>query len=426
VFRRHHRLALLALALGVVGAGVGAVFLWAQYHLDAARGALDRYAFDEARRHLDLCMKVRPGSAAVHLLAAQAARRCDAYEEAGQHLATCIEIGGMTEATSLERLLLTAQQGNLSGVEGRLQARAADEGDPEAVLVLEALAKGYVNCFWRSHALVCLNILLGRQPRHPQAVLMRARLWEDRARKGEVERDRDALRDYEQAVELSPTFEARLGLAGALYRVGRPWDALREYERLRPARAAHPDVLLGLARCRYALHEVDEARRLVDELLGRHPDHAAALLERGRLGLHAGQLAEAEGWLRRAAEAAPRHDCEALRALGRCLEAQHKTEDARRCLDRLGEREADVLGLERRVLQANREPGNVTLRWEVGRELMRLGRDEDAVGVLLFVVEQQPRLGPAHAALADYFERTGQPDRAARHRRASFPSPVRP
>jgi tetratricopeptide (TPR) repeat protein len=416
----------VALALAVVAAGASAPFRWAQYHLDAAREALERYAFDEARFHVGLCLKVRPRTAAVHLLAAQAARRDDAYQEAGRHLAASIDLGGMTEATSLERLLLTAQQGNLSGVEERLQARAADEADPESVLVLEALAKGYVNCFWRSNALVCLNILLGRRPRHPQAVLMRARLWEDRARKGEMEREKDALRDYEQAVELSPTFEAQLGLAGTLYRVGRPWDALREYERLRAAQAAHPDVLLGLARCRYALHEVDEARRLIDDLLEQHPDHPAALLDRGRLALHAGELTEAEGWLRRAADASPRHDCEALRLLGRCLEARHKTEDARRCLDQLRERETDVVALERRVLQANREPANVTLRWEIGRELMRLGRDEDAVGVLLFVVEQQPRLAPAHAALADYFERTGQPDRAARHRRATLPSTVKP
>jgi tetratricopeptide (TPR) repeat protein len=311
-------------------------------------------------------------------------------------------------------------------VEGRLRKRAEDESDPEGVLILEALAKGYVNCLWRQRALVCLNILLGRQPRHPQALLMRARLWEDRASKGEVERENDALRDYEAAVDLSPTFEARLGLAGTLYRVGRPWDALREYERLRPAQADHPEVFLGLARCRYALHEVDESRRLLDELLQRHPGHAAGLLERGRLELHAGQPAKAEGWLRLAADASPRFHGEALRLLGRCLEAADRTEEARRCQDELAAREAEVVRLERRTLQAKREPGNVTLRYEIGSELMRMGREQDAVEVLLLVVEQDPHLGAAHAALADYFERTGQPARAARHRRASFPGQVRP
>src|SRR5262249_39674781 len=145
---------------------------------------------------------------------------------------------------------------------------------PEAVLVLEALAKGYANRYRHGQVLVCLNILLDREPRHPQALLMRARAWEDRAAHGEKERNHDALRDFERAVELSPTFEARLGVAGALYRVGRPYDALNEYEQLRQLQPTHAEVLLGLARCRHSLHEVDEARRLLDELLDAQPNAA--------------------------------------------------------------------------------------------------------------------------------------------------------
>jgi tetratricopeptide (TPR) repeat protein len=420
MLRRHPRLALLALALGVLGAGTAGALLWAQYHLRAAERALARYAFDEAHHHLDLCLTVRPRSASVHLLAAQAARRRDAYAEAGRHLAASERLGGVTQATTLERMLLTAQRGELRAVEGPLRART-DPDDPASLPALEALAKGFVNAFRPVNALVCLNILLGREPDHPQARLMRARLWEARALRGEAERDQDALRDYQRAVELNPTFEARLGLAGTLYRLGRPWEAMTLYERLRPSQPAHSELLLGLARCRYSLHEPEKARALLDELLEQHPDHPAGLLERGRLALHAGELAGAERWLRRAADAAPRHDYEAHRVLCRCLESAHKAEEARRCLDQLREREAEVLRVERLTLRANRQPRDVALRFEVATELMRLGREQDGVAALFFVLDQDPRHGPAHAALADYFERTGQPGRAARHRRASFP-----
>src|SRR5262249_9721358 len=71
---RHPLLSLLALLL-VVGAGAASAFLWSQYQLDAARTALERYDFDEAQHHLDLCLEVRWRSAAIHLLAAQTARR---------------------------------------------------------------------------------------------------------------------------------------------------------------------------------------------------------------------------------------------------------------------------------------------------------------------------------------------------------------
>jgi tetratricopeptide (TPR) repeat protein len=414
-------LVLSALILAIAAAGVTAVGVWAQYHLDAAQRALERYAFDEAQHHLDLCLKVRSSSAAVHLLAAQTARRRDAYKEAEAHLADCIRLGGMTPATALERMLLTAQQGDLDGVETPLRARAGAD-NPEAVLVLEALAKGYANRFWDSNALVCLNILLARRPQHPEALFLRARAWENRAAKGEKEREQDALNDYEKAIELVPSFEAQLGLAGTLYRVGRPWEAMCMYERLRPLQPANPTLLLGLARCRYNLNEVDEAQRLLDELLEQYPNHAAALLERGRLALHAGQLAEAEQWLRRAASASPRHQVGSHRVLCRCLEGADKTAEARQCLDELQAREAEVVDLERQVLRANREPRDVALRYEIAIQMMRLGREQDGVAALFFVLEQQPRHGPARAALADYLERVGQPDRAARHRRAIFPN----
>jgi tetratricopeptide (TPR) repeat protein len=416
-----HPLWSLLLLLLVVGAGIASVFLWSQYQLQAAERALEHYAFDEAQHHLDLCLKVRWRNPAVQLLAAQTARRRDAYEEAEKHLAESIRLGGMTPEIALERMMLSAQQGEFEREETSLRART-DTDDPDAVLVLEALAKGYANRFWEQNALVCLNILLGREPKHPYAMLMRAQAWENRARKGEMEREQDALRDYEKAVELDPSFEAQLGLAGSLYRVGRPWEAALRFERLRSLQPTNPSVLLGLARCRYNLHEVDEARQLLDSLLQDHPHLATGLLERGRLALHAGQLEEAEKWLSQAASAAPFHDGEAKRLLCRCLEAAEKTAEARLCLEELRQREAKVLDLERLILRANREPQDVELRYRIALELMHQGREDDAVAALFFVLEQQPRHGPAREVLIDYFERTGQLTRAARHRRAIVPS----
>ncbi len=415
--RQHSGLALLILFLGALGAGTGAIFLWARFHEDAARKAIDRYAFDEAQRHLDLCLKVHRNNADLYLLAARTARRREAYEEAERHLADCIRLGGMTSAVALERMLLTTQQGDFDREEASLRERT-EADDPDAVLVLEALAKGYANRFWKSNALVALNILLKRQPNHPQALLMRARVWEDRARKGEMERETDALRDYEKAVELNPSFEAQLGLAGALYRVGRPWEAMLLYERLHPLQPKNPTLLLGLARCRYSLHEEDEASRLLDELLQENPQDATALLERGRIALHKGQSSEAEKLLRQAASHAPPYKTEALRLLCRHLEAADKTAEARSCLDQLRQRDAKILDLERLILLANREPRDVDLRYQIATELLRQGQEQDGVAALYYVLEQQPMHRAAREALANYFERTGQSVRAVRQRRA--------
>jgi tetratricopeptide (TPR) repeat protein len=416
------RFGIPALALILLGAGAAGVYIWARYHLRAAEAALDRFAFNEAQHHLDLHLLVNGRSTAARLLAARTARRRDAYDEAEHQLGTYLQQEQITREAALERLLLTAQQGELADLEDLLRTRTGPD-DPEAVLVLEALAKGYLNCAWEADALTCLNRLLELQPRHAPALLMRARLWERRALKGEAEHETDALHDYENAVELNPTFEARLGRAGALYRSGRPGAALSEYESLQRERAADPEVLLAVARCQYNLHDVDGARRGLDALLEQHPDHAAALLERGQLALHAGELGEAEKWLRRVDALAPPCDCEALRVLCRCLDAEQKDEEARRCAGRLREREAAIVRVDRRVLQANRNPRDVALRYEIAEELMRMGREQDGLAALFLVLEQEPRHGPAHTALADYLERAGQPARAARHRRVASLSP---
>jgi tetratricopeptide (TPR) repeat protein len=410
--RRRPRLAALVLTLAALGAAAAGVYLWAQYHLHAAEVALGGEALDEAQRHLDLCLKVRPGSAAVHLLAARTARRRDDYDEAERHLAACERLGGVEEGARLERVLLLAQQGDLDDMEGLLTGRVAP-GNPGAVLIFEALAKGYANRFWHAEALANLDRLLGHQPWHRRAWLLRARAREGLAGGGE-DHDTDALHDYEKAVELSPSNEARLGLAGALYRAGRPRDAALQYEQVRPA---GPEALLGLARCRYALHEPDEARQLLDELLARRPDHAAALTERGRLAYNAGRPEEAVEWLRRAAAAAPPCDCVPHRLLYQYLQVMRKDEEALRWLGLLRQREAESLRVDRLVLQTNREPNNLALRFEAALALLRLGREQDGVAGLYVVLEQDPRHGAAHAALADYLERTGQPRRAARHRR---------
>lgn len=416
--RNHRRITWFVLGLAVLGSAVAGLHLWTEYHLHAARQALDRYAFDEAQRHLNLCLAVPFRDGDVYLLAARTSRRRDSLQDATKYLEECRRQPGMTKAVVLEHLLLTAQQGGLDGIEGTLYGHVSDDG-PEAVLVLEALAKEYLMRSWRPEALECLNKLLVRQPGHPQALLMRARLEEELALNGEGEHEANALRDYEKAVEAASSFEARLGRAGALYRLGRPWDALLEYDRLCSLRGSDADALLGLARCRSRLGEVDKTKWLLDELLERHPDHWEALLDRGRAALHAGQPAEAEKWLRRAADLAPGCEMGPLRSLGQCLEAQHKVEEARRCRDRLSRRQSDLHQVDLLTLQANRDPYNVALRYEIADKLMRLGRERDGVAALYLVLEQQPQHQQAHAALADYFQQIGQSDRAARHRHAA-------
>jgi tetratricopeptide (TPR) repeat protein len=403
-------LAVVLLAVIGLGGYVAGWHLWGTYHLRAARQALERRDFTPAREHLARCLRAWPGSAETHLLAAQAARRAGAYEDAEQHLDECKRLQGASEAASLERLLLCAQRGDLARAE-RYLLHCVKTGHPDTVLILEALAQGYLKTFHLHGAIHCLTQWLEREPGTVPALLWRGQANEL------LRRYSEALPDYRQAVEHEPeNTEARLRLAALLTHFHLPQEAIVHYEEVRRRQPQDPNVLLGLARCRRELGEREEARQLLDTLLAEHPHDGLALCERGKLAQEAGQTVEAEDWFRQAVARAP-YERDTVYALYRCLVQNGKQEEADKYLARLRAIDADLERLKavaREVVETPRDP---SLRYEAGTILLRNGQDQEGLRWLTSVLHEDPRHQPTHQALADYYERVGKADLAAQHRR---------
>ncbi|HKI33607.1 MAG TPA: tetratricopeptide repeat protein [Gemmataceae bacterium] len=403
--------ALLVLA-GLGLAAWGGRHAWAWHHFRAGRAALEADDLDAARSHLDSCLRAWGRSTEARLLAARAARRADDLEAAERHLDEHERRGGDAEARAFEWAMLHTQRGEFADTETYLRNKVAGSEGRDALLGLEALGKGYAATGRMPDALRSLDELLRRQPDHFQAHLLRGRVISEM---GELP---EALADYDAAVAARPSsFEARLRRAALLERLGRLADAVAEYEALRLARPDDPEVLLGLARLRADSHELEKADALLGQLLAAHPDRTDALLERARVGLRRGEAGRAEEWAREATRRAP-GDRDAFSVLALALEAQQgKEDDARRCRARIDEIDADRDRVMRLGDRAREEPGNLTLRFEIAAALLRLGRTEQGVRGLEGVLAADPNHPGAHAALADYYERTGQPDKAKAHRR---------
>ena len=416
--RQFARKRLVYAALGVllaslcVGGAWGGRQLWARHHDQEGRHALARQNFAAAREHFAACIRVWPDDAELHLLAAQATRRNDDLDEAERHLQEYQRLHGVGGAHALEGTLLRVQRGDIAGVQNSL--RAAFEGhSDQAALILEALAKGFHKAGRLPNAVSCLDSLLQREANHFQGRLLRGQFRE------EMGRPDDALGDYEWAVALNPeSASARLRLADLLAQLGRPREAVYHYEILRQREPRNPDVLLGLARCRHDAAELAEAAQLLETLLADNPQHVAALVERGRVAMRLGHTDDAAAFLERATAQAP-GDRDAQFVLHLVRFDQWRFDEARQCLERVSRIDADhrrLHELTEKVSAAPKEPGP---RCELGVLLLRLGREEQGVRQLVAALESDPRYGPAHAALADYFERSGQRDQAARHRRAA-------
>jgi tetratricopeptide (TPR) repeat protein len=408
---------LVLLGLTALGAAVGGVQLWAQYHYSAGERALERYRLAEAREHLRHCLAAWPSSGRAHLLAARAARRASDFEEAEEHLRAVQRLLPGSEEGNLELFLLRAQSGGMDSVADYL--RSLVEADhPQSPQILEAMARGYMDAFRFGEADFMLELWLRRQPDSIPALLFRGWVKEQQHVLGL------AADDYRRALEIDPeNEEAHLRLAGALVGTNRAEEAVPHLEWFLRRHPDDPETLVQLALCWNNLGQTEQARQALDDVLARQPRSLAALVARGRLALQDGDPAAAEGWLRPAAALNP-SDYQAAFLLCKCLQQQPgKEKEAAEAGTRLEQLEADLARI-RDILteRMSRTPHDPALHSELGAILLRRGSTREGLRWLKSALREDPDWKPAHGALADYYERSGDARRAAQHRQRAGPA----
>jgi Tfp pilus assembly protein PilF len=412
--RRPWSSAVVAVLL-LAAAAFGGAVAWSDYQFRAAGRALRGGEFAEALAHARLGLRVRPGSAEGHLLAARAERQGGNYAGAERELQECVRLQkGATEATQLEWLLLRAQRGEVDEVGPGLWY-CVEHDHPDTGPILEALSRAYMHQYRLGAALACLDRWLESEPDCARALDWRGWVHE------RLEQQEAARQDYRRALELEPgRSEVRFRLAAMLLDDNKPAEAAPHLERLRRELPGRTEVLTSLAHCRAMLGDFAEARRLTDEVLATHPNDAEALLERGRLDLEEGRAADAEVALRRAVEVSP-YRFPIRFALWQSLQRQPGREreaaEAKASHDALRadlERLAALLKAE--GTKSREDPERMA---EVGALLLRTGEERLGLDWLGGALRLDPQSAPAHDALAAYYEKKGEADKAEEHRRAA-------
>jgi tetratricopeptide (TPR) repeat protein len=411
--RRARRLLAVAALLAVValGAAFAGTQAWALHHYRAARDQMARYHTAAAREHLEECLKVWPRDADALLLAARAARRSGTYDAAELFLARAEKAGAREEDVVLERLLLRAERGEVDEV--RPFCRALLEGDgPDAPLALEAVARGLLRSYRLQEAQAVLDRWQQLQPDNAQALFLQGLAYDQQDRR------HDALAAFRRALQADAEHDdARLHLARVLLLNGQYAEATPHLEYLRGRLPGSPEVPVLLARCRAALPERRaEAVALLDEVLARAPHYAPALAERGRLALEAGQLEQAEPWLREATRRSPDNVPTHVQ-YQRCLLGLGKSEEAAAVEARLKQLEKDILRLQEITqTEMQRQPHSARLQCEAGVISLRAGFAAEGLRWLHRALKEDPNYAPAHEALADFYQSTGERALATRHR----------
>jgi tetratricopeptide (TPR) repeat protein len=288
------------------------------------------------------------------------------------------------------------------------------ERSPEDVAVLQALAQGYLAEKKLSDAEACLNRLCALQPGEVEPFRLRMEMHRQR------EQYEQALADGRRVLELDPDDLAlRQRVAGFCFSAGRFEEAEREYRRCLEAQPNAPELLTLLAQARQAQGDQAGAAALLDRVLAAHPQFTRALMARAILYDTTGEPAKAIPLFRQVLALDKGRQRTARYQLSLALERVGQSEEARRVMAEVRNmQDAEVLDVASKV-----QPDNLDLQVQAARAQLAVGATAAGLKMLEDVLARDPNQRAAHAVLADHFERTGQADRADRHRRAAATPP---
>jgi tetratricopeptide (TPR) repeat protein len=411
--RRPYSVLVGVLCLLVIG-GVGWFVLYPQvnasYHWRQAEHAVLDHDFGAAQAHLQRCLEAWPQSGETHFVMARTCRRAGDLAGARTHLDEARRLGWVKELTDLESLLLQAQSGAVRPVESRLRGYLT-QGHRDAALIVEALVIGWLEGNFVEDAYRLTSVWL-----EEHADDWAVRFWHGRVLEAGLRYDL-AAEEYARVLERKPGYAAaHLRRAEVLLWKGRYKEALPHFEAYLRHDAHHAAALLGLARCQRVLGSPAETRATLTRLLADHPEDAGGCRLRGQLALDEGHAEEALAWLQRARALGP-PDMENCQALATTLRHLQRVDEAL-AYERQGQQiKKDMQRVEELIKEINTHTQDVSLRYEAGTTLVRLGREQEGARWLASVLLLDPGNQPARKALADCVEKLGDPQLAAYYRR---------
>ncbi len=376
----------------------------------AAKDALARYDFPEARQRLASCLELRTSDPAARLLAVQAARRDGLLDEAQEHLDRYGELLDVsTPAGNLQDLLLRVQRGQVKEFVHTL-LDDLEVRHPESEQILESLALGCQHAYRLDEASFWIKQLLNRFPHNPTGRLLDAQMHETmRRRDRAVEIMCGLLEDYPR------NDKARFYLAGLLSASRQYEEAVHHFRDLHRRQPAEIKPLLGLVRALLPLDRFDEAVPLLHRLEEEHADNTEAVLECGRFALRQKRPEDALRLLRRAVLQAP-NDHEIHLELAVCLRQLDRADESDQHLQRHKQIEADMKLLESAFQAMVKAPADPAPRVAAGQICLRNGDKSEGLRWLIGALEIAPNHPAAHAALADYYAAERDFTRANYHR----------
>lgn len=386
-----------------------------QPKLRAARDALQRGDFHKARAAWEECLQIAPASTEAHLGMARACRMTGDFKSATTHVLAARQTGSNRDDVDIEQLLLRAHYGEANQVLAELMTRVPD-GSPRVPDAQEALALGYLTSGQLNAARKCTEKLIESRPDYWLGYWIRGALEEREQRLPE------ATRDFQHVLKLFPEqADARLWLARNQVTNKDHQTALENFQRLLSVKSVQAEAALGAAECYRALGQPREAMPLLAAAVDDPKTRGRALLQRGLLALDSESPQQALDWLRQAA-AIPPPSVELYQGFSAAFRKLGDTAQATQAEDLVNRLQSDLKEIERiaariRQLEVGKDKGEyLQLLTQMGGISLRIGNADRGLNCLENALRESPEYKPALLALADYYEKKGDADRARGYR----------
>lgn len=406
----------MRVAVGALALAAVATLTYPQVRDYRARAALT--AGDEASAARDYgtaaelyerAARRAPGDPNAWFCAARAARRAGRFADAKRLLTEAERLGHPVDPIELERDLLLVQQGVIGAVDARLRATVGPT-HPDAALVLEALARGYMIAERWADARKACEMWRALDANHPWHWH-----WEGLIAERMIQPE-TAAAAHQRALELDPN-DAAVRLAVARVALDRR-NAVAARPHFEWVLARSPDdreALLGLARCDIETGRAADAVSRSERALALEPESVPARVVRGLAALELRDFATAETHLRAATRAAP-SDGDALALLVRAIREQGREAEAAQLAATLAALEKDL----RRLTDLTRQIGTSTRDagpcHEAGVLALKLGREQQGLNYLADALRRPGNHRVTHAVLSEYFRSRGRFELAEFHK----------
>jgi tetratricopeptide (TPR) repeat protein len=422
---RRFRSAIKVVVCLLVIALVGTFLIYPQgrawYFSRKAQQAMEAQDYQQARLYANRCLETWTDSSQMHFLLARCDRIDGDFLAASRHLDEAGRLGWPIEAIDLERLLIRAQTGDVQAVTAPLQ-RALDKGHPDSPLILEALVLGSLEADRLDDALLIATLLRKRFPDRWRSHLLLGKVLEMFLRPDL------AATEYQRVVALKPNHaDTHHWLGQHLLAAGEPAEAKTHYQAYQQARPDDPQAQLGIAACLYTLGQLPQARDALEQLPEDFHQNARArvFILRGQIALDLKGAQDALTWFQKAEKLAPQNP-DVVNGLAACWRQLGDPDRAKPYEDRKQQLQEDqnqatelsqqIVKLDRDFKPADRDR-RVQLHYQLGTVLLRMGARRKALAWFGRALQEDPQHKPTHQALADYYEQTGDHERAQAHRR---------